>query len=114
MDTCVADVVYESDSVNKVYFKKIILCGIVRGRALVKEIVYNYPCKGIKNSSLSVGLGNLDIRKNDSELGNILNQFKLVIVNSKLDAAYFRQYCSSEVVIVERNEYTPIDERSKQ
>lgn len=128
METCVGDILYEYDNCNKIYLKKILLCGILKtGHHFVKEIVYNYPTKqrttGISSSGGGGGvssttssgidyctataaaaggvanLGNLDIKNKDNELTNALRQFKVLVVNSATDVTYFKEYCSPETIV---------------
>lgn len=43
--------------------------------------------------------GNLDIKNKDNELTNALRQFKVLVVNSATDVAYFKEYCSPETIV---------------
>lgn len=129
MDNCILDIVYEFDETNKVYLKKVLLCGILNCSPFVKEICYNYPCKktatgsknirgaGSDNCSL-VPLGNVNIRNNDSDLTNYLNQFNLIIVTDEVDVRFVEEYFhqSAQVVVKQKKSiisqchgYAPID-----
>lgn len=117
MATCLTDIQYITDDKNVLYIRKVSFAGTLAGRIFTKEIVYNYPnnakqrnnINGSGSSSSIVDfnrLGNLNIQNCDKAIRQVLYQFKLVIVNSDVDAQLLKEYfvtgCDDE-----SNENTP-------
>lgn len=114
MSRCLLDVDFLYNEKDYIFAKQVLICGITKnGKALVKEIAYNYPTiaresdnnytdsetrnlfkDGFKN-------GNIEFPRTDVELTNILSKFDVVIVKNRAEKEFITHYTDNDVIIVE-------------
>jgi hypothetical protein len=99
MAHCLIDVQFIKNEDDKIFAKKILICGILSNLKLyTKEILFPYPQNDeiVKNDGSfdanNCVLGNLEIQRSESEIIKGLHMFNIVLVNDSVQKKFISLY----------------------